>query len=32
MIAPAADATQPGYGRCGYLSAVEQATRTYAPR
>jgi dihydroorotate dehydrogenase (fumarate) len=32
MLAPAADATQPGYGRRGYLSAVEQATRTYAPR
>ena len=32
MLAPAADVTQPGYGRRGYLSAVEQATRTYAPR
>jgi dihydroorotate dehydrogenase (fumarate) len=32
LLAPAADAAQPGYGRGGYLSAVEQATRTYAPR
>jgi dihydroorotate dehydrogenase (fumarate) len=32
VLAPAADAAQPGYGRRGYLTAVEQATRTYAPR
>jgi len=32
MLAPAADTSQLGYGRRGYLSAVEQATRTYAPR
>jgi len=32
MLAPAADATGPDYGRSGYLSAVEQATRSYAPR
>jgi len=32
LLAPAADAAQPSYGRSGYLSAVEQATRTYAPR
>jgi dihydroorotate dehydrogenase (fumarate) len=31
LLAPAADAAQPGYGRSGYLSAVEQATRVYAP-
>jgi dihydroorotate dehydrogenase (fumarate) len=31
-LAPSADATQPGFGRFGYLSAVEQATRAYAPR
>src|SRR5262249_39419129 len=32
MLAPAADATQAAYGRPGYVSAVEHATRTYAPR
>jgi hypothetical protein len=36
MLAPAAEAGQPfgqpGYGRSGYLSAIEQATRAYAPR
>jgi len=31
MLAPAADATQTAYGRPGYVSAVEQATRAYAP-
>jgi dihydroorotate dehydrogenase (fumarate) len=31
MLGPAADTTQPGYGRRGYLTAVEQATRAYAP-
>ena len=31
MLAQAADVIQPGYGRRGYLSAVEHATRTYAP-
>ena len=32
MLAAGADAAGPGYGRSGYLSAVEQATRSYAPR
>lgn len=32
MLAQAADATRPDYGRPGYLSAVEQASRAYAPR
>jgi dihydroorotate dehydrogenase (fumarate) len=32
MLAPAADASQAAYGRPGYLSAVEHAVRTYAPR
>jgi dihydroorotate dehydrogenase (fumarate) len=32
MLAPAASTAPPDYGRPGYLSAVEQATRTYAPR
>ena len=32
MLAAAADATGPGYGRSGYLSAVEQGARTYGPR
>jgi len=32
LLAPAADTPQAGFGRYGYLSAVEQATRTYAPR
>jgi dihydroorotate dehydrogenase (fumarate) len=31
MLAPAADTPQPGYGRYGYLRAVEQATRAYSP-
>jgi dihydroorotate dehydrogenase (fumarate) len=32
MLAPAADASQVPYGRPGYLSALEHAARTYAPR
>jgi dihydroorotate dehydrogenase (fumarate) len=32
MLAPTASTTQPDYGRRGYLSALEQATRAYAPR
>jgi dihydroorotate dehydrogenase (fumarate) len=32
LLAPAADTPQPGYGRYGYLRAVEQATRAYSPR
>jgi dihydroorotate dehydrogenase (fumarate) len=32
MLSPAADVSRPGFGRSGYLSAVEQATRAYAPR
>ena len=32
MFAAAADAGQPDFGRVGYLSAVERATRAYAPR
>jgi dihydroorotate dehydrogenase (fumarate) len=32
VLAAAADAAQPAYGRSGYLSAVEQATRAYGPR
>jgi hypothetical protein len=32
MLASAADAAQAGYGRSGYLSAIERATRAYAPR
>jgi dihydroorotate dehydrogenase (fumarate) len=32
MLAPAADASQVPYGRSGYLSALEHAARTYAPR
>jgi len=32
MLAAAADATQTAYGRSGYVSAVEHATQTYAPR
>jgi dihydroorotate dehydrogenase (fumarate) len=31
MLASAADAAQAGYGRSGYLSAIERATRAYAP-
>jgi dihydroorotate dehydrogenase (fumarate) len=32
MLAQAADAAQPGYGRSDYLSAVERAAQAYAPR
>ena len=32
MFAPAANAGQSDFGRIGYLSAIEQATRAYAPR
>jgi dihydroorotate dehydrogenase (fumarate) len=32
LLAPTADTPQPGYGRYGYLSAVEQASRAYFPR
>ncbi len=32
MLAAATSAAGPGYGRSGYLSAIERATRTYAPR
>lgn len=32
MLAPAASAGQPDFGRAGYLSAIDRATRTYAPR
>jgi len=32
LLAPAADTPQPGLGRYGYLSAVEQASRAYSPR
>ena len=32
MFAVAANAGQSDFGRVGYLSAIEQATRTYAPR
>jgi len=32
MLATRAGAAGPGYGRSGYLSAVAQATRAYAPR
>jgi dihydroorotate dehydrogenase (fumarate) len=31
LLAPAADTPQPGYGRYGYLSAVERASRAYSP-
>lgn len=31
LLAPAADTPQPGFGRYGYLRAVEQATRAYSP-
>jgi dihydroorotate dehydrogenase (fumarate) len=31
LLAPAADTPQAGFGRYGYLSAVEQATRAYSP-
>jgi dihydroorotate dehydrogenase (fumarate) len=32
MFAAAANASQSDFGRVGYLSAIERATRTYAPR
>jgi dihydroorotate dehydrogenase (fumarate) len=32
ILAAAAGAGQPAFGRAGYLSAIERATRTYAPR
>ena len=32
LLAPAADTPQQGFGRYGYLSAVEQASRAYSPR
>ena len=32
MLSPAADVSRPHFGRSGYLSAVEQATRAYARR
>ena len=31
LLAPAPDTPQPGFGRYGYLRAVEQATRAYSP-
>jgi dihydroorotate dehydrogenase (fumarate) len=31
LLAPAADTPQPGFGRYGYLGAVEQASRAYSP-
>ena len=31
LLAPAADTPQPGFGRYGYLHAVEQASRAYSP-
>jgi len=31
MLALAADASRPGFGRADYLAAIEQATVTYAP-
>ena len=32
ILAAAADTARPGYGRSGYLSAVERASRAYGPR
>ena len=32
LLAPAGDTPQPGFGRYGYLAAVEQASRAYSPR
>ena len=32
LLAPAADTPEQGFGRYGYLSAVEQASRAYSPR
>ena len=31
LLAPSAETPQPGFGRYGYLRAVEQATRAYSP-
>jgi dihydroorotate dehydrogenase (fumarate) len=31
LLAPSADTPQRGFGRYGYLRAVEQATRAYSP-
>ena len=31
LLAPGADTPQPGFGRYGYLRAVEQATKAYSP-
>jgi dihydroorotate dehydrogenase (fumarate) len=31
LLAPGTDTPQPGFGRYGYLSAVEQASRVYSP-
>jgi len=31
LLAPTADTPEPGFGRYGYLSAVEQASRAYSP-
>ena len=31
LLAPAADTAQPGFGRYGYLRAVERASRVYSP-
>ena len=32
LLAPAADVTQPGYGRSGYISAIQRVSHAYAPR
>ena len=32
LLAPTADTLQPSFGRYGYLSAVEQASRAFSPR
>lgn len=32
MLAATADAVRPGYGRRGYLTAIEQGTHAYGPR
>ena len=32
LLAPAADTPQSGFGRYGYLTAVEQASKAYSPR
>jgi dihydroorotate dehydrogenase (fumarate) len=31
LLAPTADTVQPGFGRSGYLSAVERASRAFSP-